>query len=116
MSEEPKKIIIDDDWKEQAKKEKEKLATEKEAASQEMPPVSFLLLVNSFAMQAMMSMGLFPNPMTNETEKDLAAAKHYIDLLAILEEKTKGNLTDEENKALSLTLHDLRMAYVEVAK
>ena len=116
MTDEPKKIIVDDDWKQQAKKEKEKLSKEQPKAQQTMPPVDFLLLVNSFAMQAMISMGAIANPMTGQPEKDVNAAKHYIDILSMLEEKTKGNLTEEENNALSLSLHDLRMAYVHAAK
>ncbi len=129
MSEE-KKIIVDDDWKAQARKEKEKLAG-KDAESKDaagsadaasgqgrppLPPVDFGLLVNSYAMQAMMCMGLFANPETGKADKDLDTAKHYIDILSMLEEKTKGNLTDDENKMLSMSLHDLRMAFVEVAK
>ena len=117
MTDEPKKIIVDDDWKQQAKKEKEKLTDKAEESQQyEMPPANFMVLINSFAMQAMVCMGVIANPMTGQQEKDFEAAKHYIDLLAVLEEKTKGNLTEEENKSLSLTLHDLRMAYVQVNK
>ena len=129
MSEE-KKIIVDDDWKAQAKKEKEKLAGKEHAdkapdasaddsATQEsmpLPPPTFAVLVNSFAMQAMMSLGVIANPMTGKVEKDLDGAKHYIDLLGMLEEKTKGNLTEDENKMISITLHDLRMAFVDSAK
>ncbi len=116
MSDEGKKIIVDDDWKQQAQKEKEKLSNEKPEEQHEMPPVDFMLLINSFAMQAMVSMGAIANPATGQAEKDLTAAKHYVDVLTLLEEKTKGNLTEEENNALSLTLHDLRMAYVQISK
>ena len=128
---EDKKIIVDDDWKAQAKKEKEKLSGKETGQSKpagspadnahmpessQLPPVDFTVLVNSFAMQAMMCMGLIANPMSGKAEKDLEAAKHYIDLLGMLEEKTKGNLTDDENKILAMSLHDLRMAFVETSK
>ncbi len=116
MSEEPKKIIVDDDWKQQAQKEKEKLQKESPAEARHIPPADFVVLVNSFAMQAMIMMGVIANPMTGEAEKDLDAARHYIDLLTMLEGKTKGNLNQEEADVLSLTLHDLRMAFVQVSK
>ena len=128
MSDE-KKIIVDDDWKNQAKKEKEKLSGKDQPPKAEagsansaarenvtLPPANFSVLVNSFAMQAMMCLGIMANPMTGKAEKDLDTAKHYIDLLSMLEEKTKGNLTDDENKMISMSLHDLRMAFVEVSK
>ncbi|MBN2844207.1 MAG: DUF1844 domain-containing protein [Sedimentisphaerales bacterium] len=116
MSEEPKKIIVDDDWKQQAQQEKAKLQQDTPAPDRQMPPAEFVVLVNSFAMQAMMMMGVIANPMTGKPEKDLDAARHYIDLLTMLEGKTKGNLTQEETDVLSLTLHDLRMAFVQVSK
>lgn len=117
MTDEAKKIIVDDDWKQQAKKDKEKLQQDKDSQARQMPPADFIILVNSFAMQAMILMGVIPNPMTGKPEeKDLDTARHYIDMLAMLETKTKGNLTQEESDALSLTLHDLRMTFVRIGK
>lgn len=77
-----------------------------------LPPASFALLVSSLATQAMMSLGQFPDPFENKPVVRLEAARHTIDMLAVLEEKTKGNLTPDEQAMLAHVLTDLRMAYV----
>lgn len=77
---------------------------------------SFSTLALSIASSAMMSLGYAPNPNTGETETDLNMAKFNIDLLQLLEEKTKNNLTEEEDKFLKQILSDLRMRYVEKNK
>ena len=56
-----------------------------------------------------------PNPVSGKTETDLEQAKHFIDMLGVLEEKTKGNLTDDESRSLESVLFDLRMGFVEVS-
>ncbi len=61
-------------------------------------------------------MGLVENPLTKKKEKDLNQAKYLIDILSILEEKTKGNLTKDEQNYLQSLLYNLRMAYVEYSK
>lgn len=66
--------------------------------------------------QIMMFLGKMANPVTGKTEKNLEAAKLFIDILEILQEKTKGNLTDDENSFLQKNLNDMRMYYVEVSK
>ena len=117
-----KKIITDDDWKAQAQKEKEKL-TEKEkntsagagASRGPLPEAGFPLLVQSLATQAMLSMGLFAIDPNEPPKVDLDMARHTIDMLAMLEEKTKGNLDEKEESLLAVTLHELRMQYVQVA-
>ena len=68
------------------------------------------------AIQAMIFLGEIPNPMTNATEKHLDQAKLLIDTLAMLKEKTEGNLNDEENNALNNFLYELQMKYVEIAQ
>jgi hypothetical protein len=80
----------------------------------ERPPPTFTLLCASLAAQVHVAMGLVPNPLTGKTERDLAAAKHGIDLLDVLAAKTKGNLDEGESALLSRLLYDLRMAYVEM--
>lgn len=121
------KLIIDDDWKSQAKAEKERLAKEVEAKAAAAGPaakgggelpeeVGIIELVKLLATQALMYLGAFPDPQTGKAMVALDVAKLNIDLLAVLEEKTKGNLSDEESKALSGTTHELRMQFVEVAK
>jgi hypothetical protein len=70
---------------------------------------SFLISLGS---QAFMHLGDIPNPMTQQREKDLPAAKQMIDLLGLLETKTKGNLTGDEERLLRQLLTDLRLRYV----
>jgi hypothetical protein len=87
-----------------------------DAANQKLPPPSFALIVASFAAQASIALGQVPNPMTNKTEVNLDLAKHAIDTLAILEQKTKGNLAADEAAMLEGVLHQMRMAYLEAQK
>ncbi|MEO1510958.1 MAG: DUF1844 domain-containing protein, partial [Planctomycetota bacterium] len=121
MSDEPK-IIVDDDWKSQAQAEKQRLAEEAEQAKAEggagsVPEkLEFLDLVRMFAQQAMMYLGAIPEPESGRAVVSLPIAKMQIDLLGILEEKTKGNLSDDETALLSGVLQDLRMTFVEVSK
>ncbi len=126
--EEPK-IIIDDDWKEQVAKEKagatsdepeppadSKTAADTAAAdidSQPPPPASFDVLVTMLFTQAMATLGHLPNPATGKSEINKPYAKHYIDTLEMLGEKTAGNLSDDETKMLADALHALRLAYVD---
>jgi hypothetical protein len=108
----------DESWKEKAQKEKEKLASkEKESAGpQQLPPASFLGLVEDLALRAMMALGQFRDPGTNEVYLDLEGAKYVIDLLAVLETKTKGNLDANEAAAVKDLLHNLRMTFVHISK
>ncbi|MGB8227361.1 MAG: DUF1844 domain-containing protein [Sedimentisphaerales bacterium] len=119
-----KKIIIDEDWKTKAQKEKEALKaegkTDKEDKNSEqqqyqLPPGDFGALVSLLATQAMFAMGMITTEKDKEPKKDLRLAKFHIDMLESLEEKTKGNLTDEEQKFLSSTLSQLRMGFVNMA-
>ena len=63
---------------------------------------------------ALIGLGLVPPPGQEEPEVDLALARHFIDLLALLDEKTGDNLSDEEQQAVEQSLHELRMAFVQV--
>lgn len=137
-------IVSDEDWKKRVKAEDaaldEKLKAEAgsraapqptgeapdarkaaESAAQPgeppvLPPAQFGTLLAMLSTQAMVALGLLPNPATDKIEPQLQLARHFIDLLAVLEEKTQGNLSPEESKGLTSTLHELRMAYVEQAK
>ncbi len=60
-----------------------------------------------------MSLGLLPNPMTQQAAVDRSRAQHAIDLLAMLQQKTEGNRTSEESDAVETALHELRMAFVQ---
>ncbi len=75
-------------------------------------PASFLSLIMSLASNAAASLGMMPHPVTGETGVDLKTAKHWIDVLGMLEQKTRGNLDPQEAQALESLLADLRMQYV----
>lgn len=81
-----------------------------------LPPPDFRTLVGSLVTQALMYMGAIPDP---ETGRGIVApeyARHYIDLLAMLESKTRGNLDAEESTELTEVLHELRMRFVKIAE
>ena len=81
------------------------------------PEVSFVAFVFSPASNAAVHFGDIPDPMTNERRPvDLEAAQQLIEILAMLEEKTRGNLTPEERQLLEQLLYELRMRYVEAKK
>jgi len=115
-----KKIIIDEDWKEQAQREKEVLAEalEKDKSRSSAPPpeASFTLLATSLATQAIMALGDLENPLTHKKEANLDEARFHIDMLEMLEQKTKGNLSPDEARLLEGVLFDLRMHFVEKSK
>lgn len=77
---------------------------------------NFLTLIFSLYTHAQISLGLVPDPITQQTVKELPQAKYNIDLLGMLQEKTKGNLTPEEEHTLEQMLFELRMMYVDVSK
>jgi hypothetical protein len=120
-----KKIIIDEDWKTQVQEEKERLkqgpedaespaAAQAEATEGELPPASFAFLVTSLATQAMAALGQLPDPIEHKPVVHLELARHHIDTLSVLQEKTKGNLADEEARMLEEVLHQMRMLFVAV--
>ena len=82
----------------------------------DLPPANFANFILSLASSAQMCLGLAPNPFTGQVEKDLAQAKHSLDLMGMIQEKTKGNLTKEEEQLLQVILTDLRLRYVEEKK
>jgi Domain of unknown function (DUF1844) len=81
------------------------------------PPVSFVAFVLSLASNAAVHFGDLPDPMTNERHPpDLDAAAQLIEIITMLEEKTRGNLSAEERQLVDQVLYELRMRYVEAAK
>jgi hypothetical protein len=72
-------------------------------------------LIFTFQAAAMQQMGKIKNPLTDTVERDLAAAQNSIDLLDMLREKTKGNLSAEEERYLTATLRDLKLNFVDEA-
>lgn len=87
-------------------------------ASHEAPhalaPLDFSTFVLSLGSSAMINLGQLPPPDGVEAIIDLAAAKQIIDILGILEEKTRGNLDESEGKLLAGLIYDLRVHYVDV--
>ena len=129
MSDE-KRIIIDEDWKTQVLAEKE--AAKKPAAADspelpaapaatgddnldpKMPPASFEMLVTTLATEALMALGQIPHPVTNEVVLRRNQAQYLIDTLDLLREKTKNNLTPNEQKLIEAVLHQARMVFIAV--
>jgi len=123
------KVHVDADWKAEAKAEKERLARETAAAGRtpgpgaseaaagpgRLPAASLAGLVQMLATQAAIFLSNEKDPQTGRPLRNLDLAKHNIDLLAVLEEKTRGNLTDEEKRLLDRYLYELRIAYVGAA-
>ena len=81
-----------------------------------LPEPSLKTFVSGVAGQVLINLGLFVNPATEKREKDLEQAKYSIDLLQILKDKMRGNLTDEEEKLMNTMLYDLRMRYVSTVQ
>jgi len=81
-----------------------------------LPEVNFNSLIFSLSSSALLNMGDIAEPQTGERKKDLPMAKYSIDIISMLQEKTKGNLTEEEHKFLENILADLRLRYVKAAK
>lgn len=137
----PPKLIIDTDWKAAAQAEREKLAAaekakadkakaDKEAlaaargsdplagepAEGEMPKADFIEITRMLASQTLLYLGAMPDPETGKRMVSLEMAQFHIDMLGVLEDKTKGNLTPQEQTFLTKILYELRMQYVEIGK
>jgi hypothetical protein len=80
------------------------------------PPATFDFLVHTIFTQALMALGRIPNPITKQAHRNVATARHFIDTLAMLEEKTRGNLTTEEARLLEEIQHQLRTLYLDDRK
>jgi hypothetical protein len=120
-----KKLFIDEDWKSQVEAEKEAARRAAEAAQPPetpsstgarvpLPPANLTFLVSTLYLQGAIALGLAPNPVTNKADVDLEQAKHFIDLLSMLQQKTEGNRTPEESDELETVLHELRLAFISV--
>lgn len=81
-----------------------------------LPEASFSILVSSLASQAMISLGALKNPVTGKTEKNIQQARLTIDLLDLLQEKTRGNLDKQEEQLLNSVLYQLHLQYTEGVK
>lgn len=124
MSEETPKLHIDSDWKAEAQAEKERLAAEADQKTAqgatpppgELPPADFKSLMGLLASQAIMGLGAYTDPQSGGVVVDLPGAKFAIDLLGVLEEKTKGNLDEAEGEEIAKVLTELRARFVQVAQ
>ena len=96
--------------------QQEKQEAKQEAKKEQPPPlpeVTFATFVYSLSTSALVHLGEIPEPISEKMDKNLPLAKQTIDILGILQEKTKGNLTQEEESLLNNFLYDLRMRYVK---
>jgi hypothetical protein len=93
----------------QSKNEQQSDAKQKYA----LPKIDFSTFVLSMNSSVLVQLGLIDDPASGQKTKNLPLAKQTIDLLAMLEKKTKGNLTDDEEKILTNILYELRMLYVK---
>jgi hypothetical protein len=123
-----KKLYVDEDWKSQVEAEKaaaaaaasavggeqKAKATEEKRPPEPLPPPSLTFLASTLYLQGAIAMGLLPNPMSDKADLQLDRAKHAIDLLAMLQEKTNGNRTADETVEIEEMLHQLRMAFVSI--
>jgi hypothetical protein len=78
-----------------------------------LPEITFSSLIFSFSTSALIQLGEIEDPVTKRRDKNLPLAKQTIDLIGMLKEKTKGNLTPEEESLIDQVLFDLRMRYVK---
>ena len=79
-------------------------------------PISFSTFILGLASTALIHLGEAPNPETGRVERELTLARQSLDLLSMLHEKTRGNLSDEESRLFTNILTDLRLRYVEANK
>ncbi len=115
-----KKIIVDEDWKSQVEAEREAAqggtppqpGGEQEPAQGPLPEPTLTMLMSSLYFQGTIALGLVPNPVSDQPQRNLEAARHTIGMLEMLREKTEGNRTPDETRELDAILHELRLAFV----
>lgn len=91
-------------------------STEKPEAKTQLPEINFTTFIFSLNSSVFVQLGVIEDPSTGEKAKNLPIAKQTIDILGMLEEKTRGNLTEDEANFLKNILHDLRLRYVKEKK
>ena len=121
---------VDESWKEQAEREKrvpnegggtpppraaKPPSGEAAARAEEVPEARFDLFLSGLAMEALIALGELPHPTTRKQETNLQQARYLVDLLGVFEEKTKNNLSVDEERLLKDTLYQLRMRYLKKA-
>ena len=104
---------IDEAWKDAVEKEKSKEAGADSKIQEEYPQqITFDLFLSSLMIEGLIALGEIENPVTKKKETRLGQARYVIDVIAMLEEKTKNNTTTEEKDAISHILYELRMRYI----
>jgi hypothetical protein len=105
----------------------EEPAVSEDAGEPELPPerpldarepleITLSTFVMSLSTQALMCLGEIPNPLTDKTEMDLDAVREFIDIISMLQEKTRGNVDPAEARLFEKVLYDLRIRFVEKAR
>ena len=107
--------IKPDEVSEEAPRTEESTEGQKAEEAPPLPEVNFSTFIFSLAISALLHLGEMPDPHTNEKATNLSLAKQTIDILGMLQEKTKGNLDSEEESLLTNLLYELRMKYVTAA-
>lgn len=127
-----KKLIVDEDWKSQVAAEKQQAQQGPSAATAgaagpqvageppepadfQMPPASLELLLTTLGTEALMAMGQLPHPGTGEMHVHHNQATYLIDTIDVLREKTKGNLTPDEQQLIESLLHQLRLVFLQTS-
>lgn len=140
MTEDPKtsdqrKIVVDEDWKSRVEAEKqayraaEQTQTDQKVGSDQaegpprlaehdpvLPKPTLEFLVSTLALQTSVALGMMPDPLTGKRQVRLNQARHFIDTIEMLYEKTAGNRTQDETAAIDNLLHELRLDYVTIAE
>ncbi|MBI5893901.1 MAG: DUF1844 domain-containing protein [Deltaproteobacteria bacterium] len=96
-------------------KETEAVSDKKDSPPPSLPPVDFSNLILSLSTSVLINLGEVPDPVTNKKDKNLEMARQTIDIIELLKDKTKGNLTEGEGKLVDAVLYDLRMRYVSAS-
>ena len=114
---------IDNDWKNRVSEERRKAeeeearkAAEKQESRESTVPATFMNFLSEYAMRAMVLLGMIPYPGSEDRVIDIAGARFTIDILAVIQEKTKNNLSKEEENYLRTALYELRMRFVDVSE
>ncbi len=115
------RVHVDEGWKKQVAEERERLREREQQVRAEqpertqMPEPTIQVFMAGLYTQTLMAMGALENPLTGEKTTDLPEAEYLIDTIAMLRDKTRGNLSEEEESYVEGLLYDLRMRYVNVA-
>jgi hypothetical protein len=113
---------VDEEWKQMAEAEKEMLGqkareeAEKKLRARALPRASFANFMSGLAAQVMVSLGQLENPVSGAKEVDLEHARYSIDVIKMLKEKTKGNLSKQEDAQLDSLIYQLQMAFVQISE